>query len=97
VFIWFICMYCAHLECFSVFVCCTQNHLATLQRTISNQPLRRCLTRPLVPNDSLLRHANSFFMHVRVWINRFLHNCVQGCQMVCFQTKNPNLGKFWRP
>jgi hypothetical protein len=20
----------------------------------------------------------------------------QGCQMVCFQTKNPNLGKFWR-
>jgi hypothetical protein len=21
---------------------------------------------------------------------------VQGCQMVCFQTKNPNLGKFWK-
>jgi hypothetical protein len=20
----------------------------------------------------------------------------QGCQMVCFQTKNPYLGKFWR-
>jgi hypothetical protein len=20
----------------------------------------------------------------------------QGCQMVCFQTKNQNLGKFWR-
>jgi hypothetical protein len=20
----------------------------------------------------------------------------QGCQMVCFQTKNPTLGKFWR-
>jgi hypothetical protein len=20
----------------------------------------------------------------------------QGCPMVCFQTKNPNLGKFWR-
>jgi hypothetical protein len=20
----------------------------------------------------------------------------QGCQMVYFQTKNPNLGKFWR-
>jgi hypothetical protein len=20
----------------------------------------------------------------------------QGCQIVCFQTKNPNLGKFWR-
>jgi hypothetical protein len=23
-------------------------------------------------------------------------NPKQGCQMVCFQTKNPNLGKFWR-
>jgi hypothetical protein len=21
---------------------------------------------------------------------------VQGCQMICFLTKNPNLGKFWR-
>jgi hypothetical protein len=21
---------------------------------------------------------------------------LQGCQMVCIQTKNPNLGKFWR-
>jgi hypothetical protein len=20
----------------------------------------------------------------------------QGCQMACFETKNPNLGKFWR-
>jgi hypothetical protein len=27
---------------------------------------------------------------------RFGHNFEQGCQMVCFQTKNPNLGKFWR-
>jgi hypothetical protein len=24
------------------------------------------------------------------------HPCCQGCQMVCFHTKNPNLGKFWR-
>jgi hypothetical protein len=22
---------------------------------------------------------------------------LQGCQMVCFQTQNPNLGKFWSP
>jgi hypothetical protein len=22
--------------------------------------------------------------------------CALGCQMVCFQTKNPKLGKFWR-
>jgi hypothetical protein len=24
------------------------------------------------------------------------HRLLQGCHMVCFQTKNPNLGKFWR-
>jgi hypothetical protein len=29
-------------------------------------------------------------------VNRALSFLVaQGCQMVCFQTKNPNLGKFW--
>jgi hypothetical protein len=26
----------------------------------------------------------------------FLKRSNQGCQMVCFKTKNPNLGKFWR-
>jgi hypothetical protein len=25
-----------------------------------------------------------------------LDGCGQGCQIVYFQTKNPNLGKFWR-
>jgi hypothetical protein len=30
-------------------------------------------------------------------ITAFLQMYVgQGCQMVCLQTKNPNLGKFWR-
>jgi hypothetical protein len=24
------------------------------------------------------------------------HSPEQGCQVACFQTKNPNLGKFWR-
>jgi hypothetical protein len=27
--------------------------------------------------------------------SRFFPSFEQGCQMVCFQTKNPNLGKFW--
>jgi hypothetical protein len=30
-------------------------------------------------------------MHIQV-----ISISVQGCQMVYFQTKNPNLGKFWR-
>jgi hypothetical protein len=29
----------------------------------------------------------------RKWI---LCRSMQGCQMVCFQTKNPNYGKIWR-
>jgi hypothetical protein len=28
--------------------------------------------------------------------SRFIQYQIQGCQMVYFQTKNPNLGKFWR-
>jgi hypothetical protein len=31
------------------------------------------------------------FVFVHVWLT---HD--QGCQMACFETKNPNLGKFWR-
>jgi hypothetical protein len=26
----------------------------------------------------------------------FLQKNIEGCQMVCFQTKNPNSGTFWR-
>jgi hypothetical protein len=26
----------------------------------------------------------------------FEGDCEQGCQMVCFRTKDTNLGKFWR-
>jgi hypothetical protein len=27
-------------------------------------------------------------------IKKILYSCGQGCQMVYFQTKNPNMGKF---
>jgi hypothetical protein len=33
------------------------------------------------------------------WTSRIFsacHDWSQGCQMVCCQTQNPNLGKFWR-
>jgi hypothetical protein len=29
-------------------------------------------------------------------VDSFFASQMQGCQMVCFQTKKPNLGKFWR-
>jgi hypothetical protein len=31
-----------------------------------------------------------------VWTDFVFLSYRQGCQMVSFQTKNPNLGKFWR-
>jgi hypothetical protein len=41
-----------------------------------------------------------FFAKLEVEANIFakhcLHSAYQGCQMAYFQTKNPNLGKFWR-
>jgi hypothetical protein len=41
-----------------------------------------------------LRHAaKAVTYHVMFYISTHLR---LGCQMVCFQTKNPNLGKFWR-
>jgi hypothetical protein len=30
------------------------------------------------------------------FVHMYVPNVDQGCQMVCFQTKNPNWGKFWR-
>jgi hypothetical protein len=40
------------------------------------------------------RYENlNIFLYILISSNLLQH---QGCQMVCFQTKNPNLGKFWR-
>jgi hypothetical protein len=35
-------------------------------------------------------------INVKVRVPFFISPLGQGCQMVCFRTKNPNLGKFWR-
>jgi hypothetical protein len=41
-------------------------------------------------NSRMMRHLLICRLHITYFI------FVQGCQMVSFQTKNPNLGKFWR-
>jgi hypothetical protein len=43
----------------------------------------------------LWRAANSFVLHETL-NNLETTREEQGCQMVYFQAKNPNLGKFWR-
>jgi hypothetical protein len=48
---------------------------------------------------SLLNETELQVLHFLVCA--YVHTCiyivaVQGCQTVFFQTKNPNLGKFWR-
>jgi hypothetical protein len=41
------------------------------------------------------RRSNSFVASMRAWRRvRHVIGETQGCQMVCFQTKNPNLGKI---
>jgi hypothetical protein len=37
-------------------------------------------------------HMSTYICKIKYW---FYESTYQGCQMVCFQTKNPNLGKFW--
>jgi hypothetical protein len=41
-----------------------------------------------------LKHWKIFYFNAI--FNVFRLRCGQGCQMVCFQTKTPKLGKFWR-
>jgi hypothetical protein len=40
------------------------------------------------------RGFESFYSRMNVSVSS--EDMDQGCQMVCFQTKNPDLGKFWR-
>jgi hypothetical protein len=35
------------------------------------------------------------FVHMYTFFPHIFHEQGQGCQMVSFQTKNPNLGIFW--
>jgi hypothetical protein len=44
------------------------------------------------------QHFGRFFHKLirSPWSQEHKIGATQGCQMVCFQTKNPNLGKFWR-
>jgi hypothetical protein len=52
----------------------------------------------LMPKRTLsLSCKNVGLLNSELKNRKFAFRCPeQGCQMVCFQTKNPNLGKFWR-
>jgi hypothetical protein len=41
-------------------------------------------------------HLATLYPPSRKKLSAHVYICEQGCQMVCFQTKNSNLGKFWR-
>jgi hypothetical protein len=48
-------------------------------------------------NSALMLVESLLMKHLmKVKCSNDRHPSNQGCQMVCFQTKNPNLGKFWR-
>jgi hypothetical protein len=42
-------------------------------------------------SEELDRHVRETNFQARLFTGT-----IQGCRMVCFQTKNPTLGKFWR-
>jgi hypothetical protein len=46
---------------------------------------------PLLPVSARVHSIQDFFFY-----KKEKRSLTQGCQMACFQTKNPNLGKFWR-
>jgi hypothetical protein len=51
--------------------------------------------------DSFEKNLLNSERNVVTWPNAYIlfetiSPTQQGCQMVCFQTKNPNLGTFWR-
>jgi hypothetical protein len=52
------------------------------------------LTKKVAPRQSKKLHKAVTRLRL-LWTNFFFTEN-QGCQMIYFQTKNPNLGKFWR-
>jgi hypothetical protein len=57
-----------------------------------------CATFPRVSgsiHDGPRVEKNEFQLFIGANLFFFIGAVRQGCQMVCFQTKNPNLGKFW--
>jgi hypothetical protein len=60
-------------------------HLATLESS------RRQTSRQLTISPSRAKPRRYFELP-----RSFFSTGIQGCQMVCFQTKNPNFGKIWR-
>jgi hypothetical protein len=56
----------------------------------------------LFQNQSNFRQLRCGFYRMEIGKKVFessmlrMHNNSQGCQMLCFQTKNTNLGKLWR-
>jgi hypothetical protein len=61
----------------------TRQKATASQNMSSSMPSRLC------------RHTLPMYL-VRLVVIWPVTGSDQGCQMVCFQTKNPNLGKFWR-
>jgi hypothetical protein len=55
-------------------------------------PMHKGTTRPTL-------HIGTYRVRLSSWrdfFDRPFCGEKQGCQMVCFQTQNPNLGKFWK-
>jgi hypothetical protein len=58
-----------------------------------NPFLLRSATTSMAAGSQSCRRQNAMNFQSKVSSSFFAFTCIRGCQMVCFQTKNPNFGK----
>jgi hypothetical protein len=77
---------------FPVLVCCSKKNLATLVCTYKSSDAMHMYTDVFETSAGYcgILSGSEWNMSTKPLY------CIQGCQVVYFQTKNRNLGKFWR-
>jgi hypothetical protein len=81
-----------------------QKFIYLLKNGIPLEETRACISSVVERGLNIVKLQKCEFLKLYVgknWMKKFSRqrkslSIARGCQMVCFQTKNPNLGKFWR-
>jgi hypothetical protein len=77
-------------------VSCIKENLATLLSTPSRGAKKFSQTFVAKVGPKVIFYSEKTHLFKKSIQTPFSRAQHQGCQMVCFQTKNPKLGKFWR-
>jgi hypothetical protein len=94
----FSCLFPTAIRCYALFsISKLQNEKCrTIKMSTSNLLTEALPTRHITDRSAVGCYTG--VPNLPCYVSVFWHitYLYQGCQMVCFQTKNPNLGKFWR-